>query len=218
MHRAMNLATAGALPAAAGRGSMPGMPELQLGHSGPPRVTRVAGMASTTPAPRTCPECGFGWATPAQNAISLVAAAPQRFRTALSGRAEQLIRTPTVLPWAAVSYLWHLADVVRISAERLWALGHDPQAPVIAYDPDQLADARHYARQSTAAGLWALERSAGDWLAAVATVRTRDSYHHPELGQLTVADITRLIGHEVDHHHWDIQRCLNASQPMTGQL
>jgi hypothetical protein len=171
----------------------------------------VSGMASPAPASRTCGECGFSWATSTQDAISLVSAAPHRFRAALGGCSERLTRTPTVLPWAAVSYLWHLADVVRISAERLWALGHDPQAPVIAYDPDQLADARHYAQQSTIAGLWALERSTGDWLAAAATVHADDSYNHPEFGQLTVADVTRMIGHEVEHHAWDIQRCLNTS-------
>lgn len=171
----------------------------------------VTGMASTTPASRSCPECGFSWAMSADAAISLVAAAPQRFHTALSARGEQLIRAPTVLPWAALSYLWHLADVVRISAERLWALSHDPQAPVIAYDPDQLADARHYAQQSTTAGLWALERSTSDWLAAVSTVHAHDQYHHPEFGQLTVTEVMRMIAHEVEHHAWDIQRCLNAS-------
>ena len=171
----------------------------------------VTGMASTTPAHCTCPECGFSWTTPAQDAIRLIAAAPQRFRTTLSGHGEQLIRTPTVLPWAAVSYLWHLADVLRISAERLWALSHDPQAPIIAYDPDHLADARHYARQSTAVGLWALERSTSDWLTAAATVHPRDPYHHPEFGQLTVADLTRMIAHEVEHHARDIQRSLTAS-------
>jgi hypothetical protein len=167
-------------------------------------------MAPTT-APRTCPECGFSWATPPQDAISLVTAAPQRYRTALAGHGEQPIRTPTVLPWAPISYLWHLADVLRISAERLWALSHDPQAPIIAYDPDQLADARHYARQSTAAGLWALERSTGDWLTEATTAHVGDPYHHPEFGQLTVADLTRMIAHEAEHHALDIQRCLNAS-------
>jgi DinB superfamily len=173
-------------------------------------VSMLTGMASATPAPRTCPECGFSWAMPSEDAIGVVAAAPQRFRAALSGHDKQLIRTPAVLPWAAVSYVWHLADVLRISAERLWALSHDPQAPIIPYDPDQLADARHYAQQSAAAGLWALERSTGDWLAAAAAVHDHDPYHHPEFGQLTGADAFRLIGHEVDHHAWDVQRCLNA--------
>lgn len=171
-------------------------------------MSNVTGM---TPAPRTCPECEFSWASLPRDATSLVTAAPLRYRTALSGRGEQVIRTPTVLPWAAISYLWHLADVLRISAERLWALSHDPKAPIIAYDPDQLADARHYARQPTAAGLWALERATSDWLAAAATVHARDSYHHPEFGQLTVADVTRMIAHEVEHHAWDIDRCLSAS-------
>lgn len=166
-------------------------------------------MADTTPT-STCHECGFSWAAPAKDAIGLVAAAPQRFRTALSGRDERRIRTPTALPWSACSYLWHLADVLRISAERFWALSHDPQAVIIAYDPDQLADARHYAQQSATAGLWALERSTGDWLAAAATVHSHDPYHHPEFGQLTVADVTRMIGHEVDHHAWDIHRCLDV--------
>jgi len=170
----------------------------------------VTGMAPATPAPRTCPECGFSWATP-QDAIGLVAAAPQRYRTALTRHGKQLIRIPTVLPWAAISYLWHLDDVLRISAERLWALSHDPQSPVIPYDPDQLADARHYARQSTAAGLWALERATSDWLTATAEVHDGDSYHHPEFGQLTVADVTCMIAHEVDHHARDIERCLNFS-------
>jgi hypothetical protein len=169
----------------------------------------VIGM--TPAARRKCQECGFSWAIPSQDATSLVAAAPQRFHAALSGRSERLIRTPTVLPWAAVSYLWHLADVLRISAERFWALSHDPQAVIIAYDPDQLADARHYTQQSIAAGLWALERSTSDWLAAAAKVHEHDPYHHPEFGQLTAAQVMRMIGHEVEHHAWDIHRCLHAS-------
>jgi hypothetical protein len=63
-----------------------------------------------TAAARTPDGTASSWATPPQDAISLVATAPQRYRTALTRHGEQLIRTPTVLPWAAISYLWHLAD------------------------------------------------------------------------------------------------------------
>jgi len=159
---------------------------------------------------RRCPECDFSWAISVGNAINLVAAAPTRLRMAFSASGEQLARTPTVLPWAAVSYLWHLADVLRICAERFWALSHDPEAAIVAYDSEQLAEARGYAQQSTAAGLWALERATGDWLAAAATVHVGDPYRHPEFGQLTVADVLRMIAHEVEHHARDIQRCLNG--------
>jgi hypothetical protein len=46
---------------------------------------------------------------------------------------------------------------------------------------------------------------------ATATAHVQDQYRHPEFGQLTVTEVMRMIAHEVQHHAWDIQRCLNAA-------
>lgn len=157
-----------------------------------------------------CEECGFRLSITVEEASALITSAPARFRAALDGQDKVLVRTPTVLPWSASAYVWHLADVLRISAERLWALAHDADAAIVSYDPDALAAVRRYAQQSPAAGLGALERSTADWLLAWAAIPPHRPYDHPEFGRLAVGRVAGLVGHEVEHHAWDVGRCLGT--------
>ena len=46
--------------------------------------------------------------------------------------------------WSASAYAWHLVDVFRIGAERLWHVAADPGRPLACWDEVALADARGY--------------------------------------------------------------------------
>jgi len=153
-----------------------------------------------------CGACGFDWHLPPEHAMEAIRTLPSSAVLALlttdvatSHRTDQ---------WSAGAYVWHLADVLRISAERFYGVGLDPSIPVVPFDQDELAAARRYELQRTDVAVRSLTWSVEEWLRVAATLDPDLPYLHPEFGELTVSDGFRLVAHEVHHHLRDIELAL----------
>lgn len=148
---------------------------------------------------RRCAECHFDWTLGHDAAVALVAECGT-----LAARALSEPESATSPGWSRGEYLWHLVDVVRISAERIFGASIKPDLSVVAFDPDELASARRYAQQRLDVGLKSLGWSVRVWRETVAKVPVDTPYLHPELGAMTVADVVVLVAHEVHHHVRDM--------------
>src|SRR5579862_1222948 len=106
--------------------------------------------------------------------------------------------------WSASMYLWHLVDVVRISAERLLTLEHDAEAGVPCWDENALALARRYDRLSAAVGAAMLELETQVWLDVANAAPLDVVVEHPLFGDLGALELVRRTAHEVHHHLRDV--------------
>ena len=158
-----------------------------------------------------CPECGAALEPSATDARVLITEGPARYK-ALFAREPEAAWTiaSSVDTWAPNAYLWHVVDVLRFGAERLWMLTLDPTAAVIAWDADEIADARGYAGLSVAVGLHALDHATATWLDAFDATPRDAVAHHPEIGAMTALVMARRNAHEVVHHSYDIASALGA--------
>jgi SAM-dependent methyltransferase len=156
-----------------------------------------------------CEECGYSWSMSLDHSRALVAGIAARCEQMLVGL-DGTQRHPSN-EWSAREYVCHVADNLRIWAERLVGAALDGVVEVAAYDESALARVRSYGNISTGAALWALDRAARDWADAVDVGLAADVVLvHPERGELTVLDVVRSNAHDADHHAWDIERSVAA--------
>jgi hypothetical protein len=156
------------------------------------------------PESRECAECGFDWMCARQDAVGLVTRGPDAATAALAGVPDPMRRTGA--RWSASMYVWHLVDVLRIGAERLLTLAHDPGRGVTCWDENALAQVRRYQQLSPGVGLIALRSAAREWAQAARAAPSDAEVSHPEFGPLGAVDIIRRNAHEVRHHVLDISR------------
>jgi hypothetical protein len=149
-----------------------------------------------------CAECGFDWEIDGQDAVELVAGAPDSAVAAIAGIQDPMRRTGD--RWSASMYVWHLVDVLRIGTERLLTLIHDPGRGITCWDENALAEARRYQLLSPAVGLIVLQSAAQTWTATAAAAPADAEVHHPQFGVLGAVEIIRRNAHEVHHHLMDI--------------
>jgi hypothetical protein len=108
-------------------------------------------------------------------------------------------------------YVCHVADNLRIWAERLAGTVGGAPPEVGGYDENELADARHYELVPLPAATWSLSRAVADWGdVVVRSSRAGTVLVHPERGSLSLADVVRSNAHDASHHQWDIRRTLEA--------
>lgn len=139
----------------------------------------------------------------------MMAGIPLRFREAV-GHSDGT-EVGAGLTWSVTAYVCHVAENLRIFAERLVGVARGGDPRVAAYDQDQLAEVRHYESVTIQGALWSLERAVEDWLAAVDLARRSDAaFEHPERGRLTWADVVSSNLHDAWHHEFDIRRTLVA--------
>jgi hypothetical protein len=113
------------------------------------------------------------------------------------------------LAWSVGEYVCHVADNLRIWAERLVGVAGGGPSRIGAYDENQLASARNYPSISLPAALWSLERSVEDWQGAVdRSDASGIVLVHPERGGQTLTDVAVSNAHDAEHHRWDIERSL----------
>lgn len=153
-----------------------------------------------------CAECGFLWQTEGPDARGTVDAAAERFAELLPGDAANVPVAPD--RWSPSAYVWHVGDLVRAWAERLHSLSVAPATPWAGFDPDELADARHYEALPPTTAAWALARSTEALQHSLDGLDPDLAFEHPEWGQGTVTDALRWLAHEVEHHDLDVRRGL----------
>ena len=115
------------------------------------------------------------------------------------------------LGWNVSGYIAHMTDNTRIWAERLVAVARGADAHVVPYDPDLLAESRHYNDVALQGAIWsfgiAVENSLGavDEAAPAGVVVL-----HSERGTMDLSDVVASNVHDACHHRWDVTRILRA--------
>ncbi len=105
--------------------------------------------------------------------------------------------------------MFHVADNLRIFAERLEGVFAGGPTTLAAYDQDELAAARNYDAMSLQSALWSVRTATATWAAAAReSLRRPTTYQHAERGELNAAEITRGPAHDALHHLLDVTRAL----------
>src|SRR3954465_14056769 len=120
-----------------------------------------------------CRECGFSWTTPATEADALIATTPERYARLL--RVHDGSARHPMLEWTAGGYVCHVADSLRVWAERVANVALGDSGQVGEYNQNELAAARSYDSVGVRGALWSLQRAVGDWRAALELV-DRDEF------------------------------------------
>jgi hypothetical protein len=154
----------------------------------------------------SCAECGFSWLATGDEALATVRDGPESFAGLLEGR--EATMSPAPRTWSPSAYVWHVSDLVRAWAERLHSLAADPEAAWAGFDPDELAQARHYEALPATTGPWSLARSVDALVLSLEPHTIEAPFVHPEWGSGTVADALRWLAHETVHHQLDVRRGL----------
>ncbi len=156
-----------------------------------------------------CRQCGFRWTMGLEEARAHVGGLPEVYGRILAG-ATGAERHPD-LSWSTGEYVCHVADNLRIWAERLMGADGGGPALVVAYDENELARARNYASIALSAARWSLERAVADWGQAVGGSDVAGILLvHPDRGGQTLTDVAVSNAHDAEHHRWDIERSLRG--------
>jgi len=159
-----------------------------------------------------CRQCGFAWSIRFDEGVAMVAGLPDTYDDLVSGASGDE-RHPD-LGWSVAEYVCHVADNLRIWAERLAGTVEGAPPEVGGYDENELAEARHYELIPLRAATWSLSRAAADWGDVVErSDRVCTVLVHPERGRLQLAEVVRSNAHDAFHHAWDIRRTLGAVRP-----
>jgi hypothetical protein len=154
-----------------------------------------------------CRECGFSWSLTRDEAVSLVVDLPRSYAAVLAGATG--VERHRDLSWTVGAYVCHVADNLRIWAERLAGASSGSDGVVGAYNENLLATARRYETIPLVAARWSLGRAVSDWVEAVTNSRTSGVVlHHPERGDLTLSEVACANAHDAAHHRWDIEKTL----------
>jgi len=115
------------------------------------------------------------------------------------------------LEWNVSAYLAHMTDNTRVWAERLIAVARGADAHVTPYDPDLLAESRHYNEVALEGAKWSFRVAVGDWLVAVEEAKLADVVIlHSERGAMELFDVVASNAHDASHHRWDLMRILGT--------
>jgi hypothetical protein len=115
------------------------------------------------------------------------------------------------LAWNVCGYIAHMTDNTRIWAERLVAVARGADAHVGPYDPDLLAEERHYNDIALLGATWSLRIAVANWLAAVGEAEPAGVVMlHSERGAMELADVVASNAHDAFHHRWDLARILHS--------
>ena len=140
----------------------------------------------------------------------MMASVPARFQEAVGASDGTSIGAD--LTWSVTAYVCHVADNLRISAERLVGVARGGGPQITAYDQDDLPEVRRYDAVAIPGALWSLEQAVGDWLTAIDVARASDVVdEHSERGRYTWADVASSNLHDALHHQFDIRRTLGTA-------
>ena len=154
-----------------------------------------------------CRECGFTWSSGQAGSISLMRDMPDAVEELVSD-ASGTERLPG-LEWNVCGYVAHMADNTRIWAERLVAVARGADPHVVPYDPDLLAEARHYNEVALQGAIWSLRIAIANWLTAVEEADpARVVMLHSVRGAMELSDVVTSNAHDAFHHRWDLARIL----------
>ncbi len=115
------------------------------------------------------------------------------------------------LGWNVSGYIAHMTDNTRIWAERLVAVARGADAHVVPYDPDLLAEARHYNEVALQGATWSFRNAIENWLNALdEAVPIGVVMLHSLRGAMELSDVIASNAHDALHHCWDLTRILHG--------
>ncbi len=154
-----------------------------------------------------CDECGFTWSVGVDDAVAGVRQVPRAYAALLSGTSGT--ERAEAGAWTTAGYVCHVADNLRIWAERLAGAAAGAGSAVAGYDQDALAAARRYDAVPLEAALWSLGRAVDDWCEAVdAAAAAHVVLVHEVWGELGVRRVVLANAHDAVHHGWDLRRAV----------
>ncbi len=154
-----------------------------------------------------CRECGFKWGAGLATTTSLMRGIPDSVDELVTGAtgSERL----SGLGWNVSGYISHMTDNTRIWAERLVAVARGADAHVVPYDPDLLAESRHYNDVALQGAKWSLRIAVECWLRAVDEAEPAGIVMlHSVRGAMELSDVVASNAHDSHHHCWDLMRIL----------
>ncbi len=155
-----------------------------------------------------CRDCGFSWSAGQTGSIRLMCSLPDSIDELLRG-ATGAERLPD-LEWNVSAYVSHMTDNTRIWAERLVAVARGADARVVPYDPDLLAESRHYNDVALYGATWSFRIAVDNWLNAVEEADPAGVVMlHSERGAMELSDVVASNVHDAFHHRWDLTRILH---------
>ena len=165
-----------------------------------------------------CPACRFDFAAlPVQVAAAIVAAVPDRARTAVAGRPDAALRRrPAPDTWSAAEYLCHLRDAFVATTIRLHRARTEDRPVVEPMLNDLRARRFRYADSDVPAVLGELAAAAAgvaDELRRVGPDGWDRSVSRLPGEERTVRWLLRNAAHEGRHHLTDIAAVIRAAQP-----
>ena len=105
------------------------------------------------------------------------------------------------------SHTW--TDNTQIWAERLIGVARGANPHVVPYDPDLLAESRHYNEVSLQGATWSFRVTIKNWLGAVDEADPAGLVMlHSERGPMELSDVVASNAHDANHHRWDVMRIL----------
>lgn len=155
-----------------------------------------------------CRECGFTWVAALAATTSLMGNLPDSIDELVTGAigTEQLAE----LGWNVSGYISHMTDNTRIWAERLVAVARGADPHVVPYDPDLLAESRHYNDVALQGATWSFRIAVESWLSAVDEADPAGIVMlHSERGAMELSDVVASNAHDAYHHRWDLTRILH---------
>jgi hypothetical protein len=114
------------------------------------------------------------------------------------------------LGWNISGYIAHMSDNTRIWAERLIAVARGADAHVVPYDPDLLAESRHYNDVALQGATWSFRIAVENWINAIDEADPAGVVMlHSERGAMELSEVVASNTHDAFHHRWDLTRILH---------
>jgi hypothetical protein len=154
-----------------------------------------------------CRGCGLSWAAGQAASISLMRSLPDSIDELVMGAAGTE-RLPD-LGWNVSGYIAHMTDNTQIWAERLIGAARGADPHVVPYNPDLLAESRHYNEVSLPGATWSFRVGVKNWLSAVDEADPAGLVMlHSERGAMELSYVIASNAHDANHHRCDVTRIL----------
>jgi hypothetical protein len=157
-----------------------------------------------------CRSCGYTWSSPDVALLAELRSLAGTYRATLGGL-PGTARNPD-LEWCASAYVLHVADNLRMHAERMAGTALSASYTFEGADQDDQAVVRGYDRIPVQAALWSLGSVVPPYIEAFELARsTGVNLPHASRGDQVAIDVLRGNVHDAHHHGWDLTRIEEAS-------
>ena len=162
-----------------------------------------------------CSECGFDWASPANDVMATISTFGDAYRNALinlqtPGTAnESLAVRPTPEIWSAIEYLCHVRDALDFYIDRIDHVVTTDRPALLPKDFDSLCETGIYRSEDASCVLDAILELIAKSVAQLTDLKDRD-WNRVGIGssgdERTVLVLARRVAHEGRHHLLDLDR------------